>query len=139
MPTVNQHQRKLRRDTNYKEGVIVLNIRNSGFQRSEDEPDTKKIEVPTEIWDDPHPVLKISKDDIKKRVWIAGKPSTFDAVLMDFDEENEEVEVLIKDQRADRGFESVRNFFLNEVILHPDELDEDRLSEYFEVKDLRKT
>lgn len=138
MPTVNQHQRRLKRDTKVKDDVIVLEIKNSGFQREKNEVDVKEIEVPTEVWDDPHPVLKLRPEDVKNRVWIAGKPSTFDAVLMGFDEEREEVEVLIKDTRADRGFESVRNFFLNEVILHPDELGEDRLEEYFTVQDMRK-
>lgn len=138
MPTVNQLQRRLKRDSNYERDILTLEIENSGFQRDEDAPEVRTIEVPTEIWQDPHPVLEIKEGDLKKKVWIAGKPSTFDAILMSIDKENGEVEVLIKDQRADRGFESVRNFFMNEVILHPDELTEERLSEYFTVQDLRK-
>lgn len=68
--------------------------------------------IPYQVFDDIPNKLKMTEEQIGKRVWIASMPRTTKAYLKEFDGN----EVLI---RFRTGVD--RDFFVEEVILHPTE------------------
>lgn len=144
MPTVNQMQRKLKRKVDTKEIIRELSIQ-SRTRVDMDETQEKIIQLPDVVWDNPPEVMKVRNSDIHKRVWIAGKPSTFDSKIYKIDmheddpDKDAQAHLLVTDRRSERGAGSYKSVFLDNIILHPEELTEDRLNEYYNIEDKRKS
>lgn len=141
MPTVKQHARRIKPS----KSDTKIEIKDLIITASElSEKDKTEIELPVVVWDDPHPALKIKPEDEGKRVWIAGYPATWDVVLETYHEPGEPqfpkggVDVVIMERNAERGLKTQKSCYFDEAILHPDELDEERLDPYFEIYDARK-
>jgi len=143
MPTVKQLQRKLKKQVSTK--YIMRTLRITSRRRSNvKETYEKEVEVPDEIWDNPPEVLKIREEDVNRRAWIARTPSTYEAKIykLRMNEDNDkrpQADLLVTDRRSERGAGSYKTVFLDELILHPSELTEDRLAEYYTVEDKRKS
>lgn len=89
-------------------------------------------------WEDPPEILIPTEDDIGENVWIADKPSTFNSILVEIDEEEGQCKIKSIDRRSDRGIGSTSYLLLGEIILHPEYLDRERVEKYYEIKDGRK-
>lgn len=143
MPTVNQLQRKLKKEVETKDIIRKLYLQSRNRNNLE-ETEEKVVQVPDEVWDNPPEVLKIREEDVHRRAWIAGTPSTFEAkiyeIRMNEDKERRpQADLLVTDRRSERGAGSYKSVFLDQLILHPSELTEDRLNDYYTVEDGRKS
>jgi len=142
MPTANQLRRKLKKQVSTKD--IMRKITTSTIvNRRTGEKKPKTFDLPDTIWDDPPEVMKIREEDVHRRAWIAGKPSTFDSKIVEVRVDPEkgapQADLLVTDRRSERGIGSHKSCFLDQLLLHPDELTEDRLSEFYDIEDKRKS
>lgn len=125
MPTVNQRRNELK-------SKLVVDTMTKLFQYTKTE---MELDIP--VWSNVHPVLQLTENDVGMNVAIASENWNFTAQLHGFTD-NGNCELKIMDRNANRGVNSRRVVYPEEIILHPDELTESRLERHgIEVYDGR--
>lgn len=114
MPTLGQHKTKIRKD-------LVIDTREQIIESSNT---SMRLDIP--IWKNVHPALEIRPDDVGKSVAIASESLTFSAILSEIREDGN-LDITVLDRKSSRGINSGRVLYADEVIMHPDELTEERL------------
>ena len=114
MPTVGQHRTKIRK-------ALVIDTREKIIESTNT---SMRLDVP--IWKNVHPALELGPDDVGKSVAIASEALTFSAILSEIREDGN-LDITVLDRKSKRGVNSGRVLYADEVILHPDELTEERL------------
>lgn len=126
MPTVNQRRNELKSEI---ETGVMTKVYKS---------DKTEMVLDIEVFKNVHPVLQIDPErDLHSNVAIASEHWNYDAILNGVTE-NGNYEIKVLDRRSDRGLNSRRILYKEEVILHPDELTEEMLEQHgIEVYDGR--
>lgn len=122
MPTVNQRIEEIKQMLTTTTMPFKVGKFNHPFQ--------------VEVWDNPHPVVSLDKAVEGSKLAIASEPWTVEAELLERNEGGS-VYVRIADRNADRGLLTRKTLLPEELVMHPESLNESQISEHFEVYDGR--